>query len=222
MKPKDRNVDEALFLLVRHGASRLNDQDRYRGWSDDDSAALDKKGIREAKIAGRFISKLPIKIGVIFCSDLDRTLHTAALIGRIIGIDDIHISDLLKPINVGIFTGESKEEYPADYYIEHPDVPFPGGETISEFRDRQKQFSKILFEWIDEHPTEKPLVVGHLSTVIYWEDEEKAISGYLKNYATDKEDLIKPGGVTMVMPDGKVIALLGENKKAQKTDEGDE
>ena len=222
MQQVNKEAEDALFLLVRHGQTLLNKKDKFRGWSEDESAALDKKGIKEAKIAGRFLSKLPIKIGIIISSDLDRALHTAAIIATILGINDIHHDARLRPINVGSYTGEDKADTDIDHYLENPEVSFPGGESIDDFRNRQKEFSTDLYDWMKEHPNEKAIVIAHLSTVIYWEDMAKAMHGYLKNYATDKEDLIHPGGVAAIMPDNKVIALLGENKKATLSDKGEE
>jgi|ERR1700693_1016347 len=200
----------------------FNESDKFRGWSDDDSAALDKKGIRQAKVAGRFLAKQPVSFGIVITSDLDRALHTAAIIGKILGLKDIHTDQRLRPLNVGDFTGEDKATTSIDYYLENPTEPFPGGESVSDFRNRQKDFALDLSSWTAENPNKKAIVVGHLSNVIYWEDLSKALRGYLKDYATDKEDLIHPGGVVAVMPNDEVIPLLGENKKADPSDKGEE
>jgi len=216
------DADDMLFALVRHGTTKLNEEDKFRGWSDDDAAALDSKGIKQAKVAGRFLSKMPVKFGMIISSDLDRALHTSAIIGSMLQIKDIHTDERLRPLNVGDFTGEDKEESDIDFYLENPDESFPNGESVGEFRDRQKDFSKDLFQWIVDHPDEEPIVVGHLSNVIYWEDLNKSLKGYMLNYSTTKEDLIHPGGIVAVMPDDKVIPILGENKKFDESDKGEE
>lgn len=216
------DVSKALFLLARHGQTLKNIEDEFRGWSNDESAELDKVGIKQAKTAGRFLSKLPINIGIIFTSDLNRAVHTAAIIASILGIKHIHQDERLRCLNVGDFTGKEKEGTDIDSYLENPDEPFPGGESVDNFRNRQQSFSDELFNWIAAHPKEKALVVGHLSNVVYWEDLNLALSGYLKNYSTVKEDLIRPGGIVAIMPDEKVIPILGANRKPDISDEGGE
>ncbi len=215
-------IQKALFLLVRHGDTLLNSEDRFRGWSNDDSADLDKNGIKQAEKAARFLSRQPIKIGVIFSSDLNRCIHTSAIIARKLKVRDVHTSSLLRPLDVGDFTGEDKSTTSIDYYLENPSVKFPGGESVDDFRERQREFSKVINKWIEENPKEKALEVAHLSQVVYWEDLQLAWKGYLKDYATDKEDLIHPGGIVAIVPEEGVIPLLGENKKAKLTDKGEE
>jgi broad specificity phosphatase PhoE len=216
------NIKDALFFLVRHGEVPLSIEDKYRGWSDDDSAALDSRGIRQAETAGHFLRRFPVKYGYVTCSDLGRATHMAAIIGKILGIKDVYADPRLRPLNVGDYTGKSKEKNSVLYYIQHPDVKFPGGESLNDFRQRQADASVGLFAWLQQHPDEKAIEVSHLSNVIYWEDYDEAVTGYLKDYATDKKDLIHPGGIVAVMRDKTVIPLLGENKKAKASDEGDE
>lgn len=222
MRQVDKIASDALFLLGRHGQTERNKKDEFRGQSDDEDSALDAIGIKQAKAQGRFLAKLSVKIGIIICSDLGRSIHTAAIVGTALGINDIHTDARLRPIDVGIYTGEEKEDVDIDKYLENPEIKFPGGESIDNFRDRQKDFSIDLYDWIQEHPDEKALVDGHLSNVVYWEDLSKAIRGYLKDYATDKEDLIRPGGLVAVMENNKVIPILGENRKAKLSDKGEE
>jgi len=217
-----KGIGKALFLLVRHGETFLNENEKYRGWADDDSAALDKKGIRQARVAARFLQSLPLKYGRIIVSDLDRSIHTAAIIGSVLGISDIHTDARLRPLNVGDYTGLDKETNSIDYYLEHPDVNFPNGENVNKFRERQKEASEDILVWSVDNPGQKAIEVGHLSNVVYWQDLDKALRGYLKDYASDKEDLVHPGGVVAIMPDKEVVPLLGENKKATVSDKGEE
>ena len=200
----------------------FNESDKFRGWSNDDAASLDKKGIKQAKKAARFLSGLPIEFGLVVSSDLERSIYTAAIVASKLGIKDIHTDARLRPLNVGDYTGEDKAGTSIDFYLENPDKKFPNGESVDEFRGRQEDFWRDLSTWIATHPNNKVLEVGHLSQVVYWQDLNKALKGYLKDYATDKEDLIHPGGVVAVMPDNKVVPLLGENKKATLADKGGE
>ena len=220
------DIKDALFFLVRHGTTKLNEEDKFRGWSDDDTAALDDQGIKQAYIAGHFLRNLSIKNGFKFgymtSSDLDRATHTAAIIGKILGIKDIYSDPRLRPLNVGDYTGKPKETNSIDEYLEHPEKKFPGGESVDDFVS-DRQMLPLAF-WPGRNSTRRKKVwkIGHLSNVIYWQDLSKALKGYLKDYASDKEDLIHPGGVIAVEPHERVIPLLGENKKATISDEGGE
>jgi len=219
------DVKDALFLFVRHGTTLLNEEEKFRGWSDDDSAALDKKGVFQARQAGRFLKTLPLKYGIIISSDLDRSLHTAAVIGTILGISDIHFDARLRPLNVGRYAGLDKEKHSIQKYLDNPDTVIPGGESLNQFKGRWKDFTSDLDDWAKENPGITPILVDHLSGVVYWEDlanESNAYEGYFHNYAEDKEDLIRPGGVIAVMPGIKVVPLLGENKKSDISDKGGE
>lgn len=169
------------------------------------------------------MKKLTVKFGIIISSDLDRTIHTAAIVGSILGINDIYFDKRLRPLNVGDYTGKDKEGTNIDRYLNNPDVAFPNGESVGDFRKRWKDFSVALFEWIKEHPDEKPILVDHLSGIIYWEDiNNKPYEKYLENYDTDKEDLVRPGGAVAVMPGNKVIPIFGENRKPIESDKGGE
>lgn len=200
----------------------FNESEKYRGWADDDSAALDQKGIRQARIAAHFLLNLKIPFAYLVSSDLDRATHTAAIIAKVLNIKDIYADPRLRPLNVGDYTGKDKESNSIDYFIDHPDEKFPNGESVNEFRQRQEDASVGLLAWAKQHPKEKAIEVAHLSNVIYWEDLDKSLKDYLKDYATNKEDLIHPGGIVAVMENHDVIPLLGENKKFQESDKGDE
>lgn len=123
---------------------------------------------------------------------------------------------------MGDFTGEDKATTSIDFYIENPQEKFPGGESVDDFRERQREYSKLLNRWIVENPKLKAVEVGHLSQVIYWEDLDKSLKQYLQDYATDKEDLIRPGGIVAIMPNQGVVPLLGENREVRLADKGDE
>ena len=55
------------LILLRHGESQWNLENRFTGWED---VPLSEKGIKEAKIAGQIMLKNEIKIDLIFSSIL--------------------------------------------------------------------------------------------------------------------------------------------------------
>ena len=64
------------LILLRHGQSQWNLENRFTGWED---VPLTEKGIQEAKIAGQIMLKNKIKIDLIFSSILQRANKTAEL-----------------------------------------------------------------------------------------------------------------------------------------------
>jgi broad specificity phosphatase PhoE len=198
---------DALFFGVRHGETFLNENDMFRGWSNGPDARLNKKGIRQARVAGRFISKLPVKFNIVRCSDLDRAKHTAAIIAKILGIKEVHSDSRLRPLNVGTLAGEKKSEHPIDEYIKNPDLEFPGGESIRDFDSRQKEFAE---EFLPEAADDKDgyiLIVCHVSNLMYWDNLRKPKDEYLD----EKTDIVDPGGVVEVTPE-EVVPLFREHK----------
>ena len=64
------------LILLRHGQSQWNFENRFTGWKD---VPLTTKGIKEAIEAGKLMKKNKIEIDLIFCSALQRAIETARL-----------------------------------------------------------------------------------------------------------------------------------------------
>ncbi len=63
----------AQLVLIRHGQSEWNKQNRFTGWED---VVLTDKGVEEAKNAGAQLLSKGVKFDVAFCSVLKRSIHT--------------------------------------------------------------------------------------------------------------------------------------------------
>ena len=64
------------LILLRHGQSQWNLENRFTGWTD---VSLTEKGIEEAQFAGKLMKKHNIEIDLIFSSVLKRANETAKL-----------------------------------------------------------------------------------------------------------------------------------------------
>ena len=64
------------LILLRHGQSQWNLENRFTGWTDVD---LTQKGCQEAERAGRLISKCSFGIDIIFTSLLKRAAKTSQI-----------------------------------------------------------------------------------------------------------------------------------------------
>ena len=125
-------------LLVRHGQTSWNREDRFCGQVD---LPLDNHGLEQAEAVGQRIAK-DWQPAAIYASSLQRTLQTAAAVGRACGLRTA-IHDGLLDIDYGEFAGLTPEaaagQYPdlARAWRRTPHtVHFPDGEALADARER--------------------------------------------------------------------------------------
>ena len=111
------------LILVRHGQSKWNLQNRFTGWVD---VELATQGKLEACKAGELIKDLNIKIDYFFCSYQKRAIETLKLILTTIRIknDVIKKAWQLNERHYGALTGLNKDEMKKVY----------GEKKVHEFR----------------------------------------------------------------------------------------
>jgi 2,3-bisphosphoglycerate-dependent phosphoglycerate mutase len=121
------------LILVRHGQSLWNLEDRFTGWVD---VPLTDQGREEARRAGTKLSST--KIDVAYTSGLQRAQETLKLIIETMGVDVPVIRDpALNERHYGDLQGLNKartaEKYGADQvhiWRRSYDVPPPNGESL--------------------------------------------------------------------------------------------
>ena len=69
----------ANLILLRHGESSWNLENRFTGWTD---VPLTENGIKEASFAAKEIYKLPFTINFIYTSFLQRAISTAEIVSK--------------------------------------------------------------------------------------------------------------------------------------------
>ena len=131
----------STLVLVRHGQSIWNAQNRFTGWTD---VELSEKGIDEAEEAGRQLSQ--INFGAVHTSDLIRAQRTAEIIMELNEVSDGTITKndwRLNERHYGSLQGLNKEEtaqkYGADLvhsWRRSFDVPPPEGESLEMTAER--------------------------------------------------------------------------------------
>ena len=77
-----------FLVLVRHGESQWNLENRFTGWVD---VPLSEKGIQEAAAAGERLKKENLKFDCAFTSDLKRAQNTLTLILEKLGQTDVPV-----------------------------------------------------------------------------------------------------------------------------------
>ena len=96
------------LILVRHGQSVWNAENRFTGWVDVD---LSEKGILEAQKSGQLIKNLNINIDVSYTSFLKRAIKTLTSILQENGLElKFNTSWELNERHYGSLTGLNKEE----------------------------------------------------------------------------------------------------------------
>lgn len=166
-------------IVIRHGTTDFNGDNKIRGWLD---MPLSDKGIAEAKEMGNKLKENPPDC--IITSDLDRAETTANIISEITNspIDDV--TDILRPWDLGEFTGQDvKETFPkiVDYAMNKPDENIPDGESFNSFKER---FLSGLQSILEDYDGQRIAIVTH-------HRGDRLIDAWIKNGQPDDFNIDK-------------------------------
>jgi broad specificity phosphatase PhoE len=150
------------FILIRHGETEWNRQDRFRGRSD---VPLNENGLAQAeKIAARFAN---VKINAVYTSPLPRAIQTAVPLAAMHHLEIEQTADLLD-IDYGAWEGMAREDILAKFpdlyaqWVKSPGkVKFPGGESVRQVRLRVE---KLLSNLCEDHLGKTIALVSHRVT----------------------------------------------------------
>ena len=141
------------LILLRHGQSQWNLENRFTGWKD---IILTKRGIQEAIDAGKLMNKHKISIDLIFSSVLQRANETARL--AVLEMNLKHLwnkrnelimvrDQALNERDYGDLVGLNKQETADKFGQEQVhiwrrsfDVPPPRGESLKNVVERVKPY----------------------------------------------------------------------------------
>jgi 2,3-bisphosphoglycerate-dependent phosphoglycerate mutase len=195
------------LILVRHGQSEWNLQNRFTGWVDVELAV---QGKLEACKAGELIKDLNIKIDYFFCSYQKRSMETLKLILNTIRIENDAIKRAwqLNERHYGALTGLNKDEMKKVY----------GEKKVHEFRrswdvppeplNKNNPYHPINIETYKDIPREKIPDTESLKNTY-----ERVIPYFKENILTkiDKNILIAAHG-NSIRAICKYLFNLDENK----------
>ena len=145
------------LILVRHGQSTYNLENKFTGWKD---VGLTDKGYDEANKAGDLLRERKIKIDLAFTSNLKRAQITLDIILERMNLDlDIIKNIALNERDYGDLIGQNKEQAAIKFGKEQVqiwrrsyDTPPPGGESLKMTCERTlPYFSKILDRVMTNH-----------------------------------------------------------------------
>ena len=165
------------LVLVRHGQSEWNLENRFTGWTDVD---LSPKGVEEAKEAGRILKEKGYTFDIGFTSVLKRAENTLGYILNEMGEEDIEVkrSWKLNERHYGALQGlnkdETREKYGAEQVLlwrrstdvrppelEEDDERYPGNDP--KYKDLKKE----------ELPKTENLLDTIKRVVEYWNSDIK-------------------------------------------------
>ena len=158
MSRSEQSQADCTIYLLRHGDSRPDTVRRFIGRSD---GPLNETGRSQAKFWRRELSRIPFDR--ICCSDLQRSVETARIIGRRIKAP-LTVLPGLAEIDLGRWDGlpisEIRRQFPRAYEQRGADLAGyrpPGGESFADLSARVLP----VFEGLLRPSAENILIAGH-------------------------------------------------------------
>ncbi|HWP31152.1 MAG TPA: 2,3-diphosphoglycerate-dependent phosphoglycerate mutase [Fimbriimonadales bacterium] len=175
-----------LLVLVRHGESIWNAEDRFTGWVD---VPLSERGEEEARIAGRLLKNAGYRFDIAYTSALIRAQDTLAIMLEEMGVDIPIIRDAaLNERMYGNLQGLNKQKMRELYgeqivqlWRRSYDIPPPGGEALKDTAARTLPFFERCILG-DIQLGKNVLVVAHGNS-------NRSIVMFLENLS--KEEILK-------------------------------
>jgi alpha-ribazole phosphatase len=153
-------IVSVTLYLGRHGETKLNSENKLRGWLD---IPLNSKGVEEAEAMG--VAMSTTDVDRIYCSDLDRADHTAKIIAKHHKLKPI-AREWFRPLNYGDLAGKSLSEIQPELdrlneiWKTDPNYEVAGGESWTEFQDRNLGGLHAILK--NASDGEQIMVVAHL------------------------------------------------------------
>ncbi len=155
-----REVMGVRLLLVRHGETVWNQEERWQGRVD---IPLSPVGVKQARSLALRLCGEGDPIAAVYTSPLSRAWHTAQVIARVLSLP-LFPDPLWCEMDIGVWSGltlaEIKARYAQDWQRLRAgeDLPRGGGETFAEFQGRILRGAKLLAE---KHPGQSVIIVTH-------------------------------------------------------------
>ena len=137
------------LILVRHGQSTYNEENRFTGWKDVD---LTDKGVSEAINSAQLLNDISINLA--FTSNLMRAQKTLDLILKELNLKlDVTKNEALNERDYGSLVGQNKSEAAQKYgedqvqiWRRSYDIPPPEGESLKMTLERTVPYFKNVIQ----------------------------------------------------------------------------
>lgn len=156
----------STLILIRHGQSSWNAENRFTGWVD---VPLSEAGVAEAKRAGERLAAEGYRVDKAYTSTLRRAIDTGRIVLDALGQGDLEQEQAweLNERFYGALTGRNKAQTAEEFGEEQVhvwrrsyDVPPPGGESLKDTANRTiPYFESVIVPATREH--EVVLVSAH-------------------------------------------------------------
>ena len=152
-------MKETEIILIRHGETEWNSQQRMQGHSNSDLSSV---GQAQILALGQWMKNVPFDL--IYSSDSLRAKQTAEAITQFSG-HELQFDQRLREKNLGVFEGLTSEEARE----RHPEVfrlfKTAGSKYVIDEGESTQQLQDRALEIVDEirikHPEERVLLVTH-------------------------------------------------------------
>lgn len=160
------------IVLLRHGESLWNKENRFTGWTDID---LSPEGIKEAKEAGQILKKEGYSFDLVFTSVLKRAIQTTEIVLREMDLESIEkrLAWQLNERHYGALQGMDKAKMAQEYGEEQVHIwrrsysVRPPELTICDF-EKQNQLEIFKSIPIEKLPKTESLRDTYDRTIYYW------------------------------------------------------
>ncbi len=221
------------LILLRHGQSQWNLENRFTGWKD---VSLTNEGIVEAEYAGKILLKKDLKISSIHTSILKRALETTKIVSNILEFpkNKIQYNWRLNERHYGALEGLNKSETAKKYGEEQVkiwrrsfDIPppylnedddrhpknntkfneikckLPVGESLKDVIFRLEPFLKDYFNFLKENPGNH-LIIAHSNSL-------RAIVKIIENFSSKSIMNVNiPTGIPLVYNIDRKINVINK------------
>ena len=152
-------MKETEIILIRHGETEWNSQQRMQGHSNSDLSSV---GQAQIQALGQWMKNVPFDL--IYSSDSLRAKQTAEAITQFSG-HELKIDLRLREKNLGVFEGltseEARERHPEVFRL----LKTAGSKYVIDEGESTQQLQDRALEIVDEirikHPEERVLLVTH-------------------------------------------------------------
>jgi broad specificity phosphatase PhoE len=165
------------ILLIRHGETDWNAEERWQGFAPTELNAL---GHEQAKALADYLVQRPI--AAIYSSDLPRTWQTALPLARALGLEP-QPDPRWREINLGVFQGlthaEMEQQYPDEVIARKADLwgyAYPQGESRRDLGNR----ARAAWEYVVTNTNgQEAAIISHGGTIrtllwiLFGEEDEK-------------------------------------------------
>lgn len=148
----------STLILVRHGQSVWNAENRFTGWVN---SPLSELGREEARRAGERLARENLRVDKAFTSELVRAQETGRIILEALGQPDLEQVEAwqLNERFYGALTGRNKQQTAEEFGAEQVhiwrrsyDIAPPGGESLADTARRAlPYFNEVVIPATREH-----------------------------------------------------------------------